>query len=344
MWTRPVFAAAMPGITCLMTLFSSAGGVAADKAVSEAAVRNAITKSLPYVEDKGLYWIEKKKCVSCHRVSFMTWSLSSAARRGFDVDLARVNEWIDWSIEMEIPESKDGQPVTSKNVDGLTQKLLSKHEYPPGQSRDKHWNRFVDLITGGQRANGSWKPAGQLPGQKREQAETTDICAVWHTTALTRELATEEDAARQEKLKTAITSARKTFADRQEAKSAEWYVARLVLARELREKGSVAEFTAKLLSLQQPDGSWGWLASDPGDALATGMSLYALVTTSSDDSKHSKDIQRAISFLVKTQRDDGSWAVKGTKEKKKENIEETAVYWGTTWATIALLETLPITE
>lgn len=342
MWTRSVFAATMAGIACLTILFSSAEAVAADTAVSEAAVRNAIAKSLPYVEDKGLYWIEKKKCVSCHRVSFMTWSLSSAARRGFDVDIAQINKWIDWSIETEIPQSKDGRPAASKNVDGLTQKLLSKHEYPPGQARDEQWPRFVDLITSGQRANGSWKPAGQLPGQKREQAETTDVCAVWHTAALTRELATEQDSARQQQLKTAITKARKTFADRQEATSTEWYVARLILARESADKAGVAEFTAKLLSLQQPDGSWGWLTSDPGDALATGMSLYALVTTDSDDSKHNKAIERAISFLVNTQRDDGSWAVKGTKEKKKENIEETAVYWGTAWATIALLETLPV--
>jgi hypothetical protein len=52
-------------------------------------------------------------------------------------------------------------------------------------------------------------------------------------------------------------------------------------------------------------------------------------------------VQSACQFLVETQRDDGSWDVRGTKERKKNGLEETSTYWGTTWATIGLLQTLP---
>ena len=52
-------------------------------------------------------------------------------------------------------------------------------------------------------------------------------------------------------------------------------------------------------------------------------------------------VTKARAFLMQTQRDDGSWAVKGTKENKKGNIEPTSVFWGTCWATIGLLESLP---
>ena len=41
-----------------------------------------------------------------------------------------------------------------------------------------------------------------------------------------------------------------------------------------------------------------------------------------------------------TQRADGSWPVRGTKAKKRNSLEDTAVYWGTTWATLALVTSL----
>jgi hypothetical protein len=341
---RLVFAVAFAGVLYLTISSRADEKAAAENPTSEAAVRRTIEKSLPYIEAQGLYWIEEKKCASCHRVSFMTWSLSAASRRGFDVDLAKVNEWIDWSITDGIPVSKDDKPVSTNNADGLTQQLLSRHEYPAGATRDTSWSRFVDLIVESQREDGSWKPAGQLPAQKRPQPETTDVSTVWNTAALTREITADGDTDRQETIKAAITAATKKFGSRKEAVSIEWYVARLVLALESDDKAGAAAALSDLLSRQKPDGSWGWLTADSGDALATGMSLYAIVRSRGSEQKHAEAVERAINFLVTTQQKDGSWPVKGTKEKKKANIEETAVYWGTTWATIALLETLPVVE
>jgi squalene-hopene/tetraprenyl-beta-curcumene cyclase len=118
---RSVFALVTAGIVLAMANSKAAELVAADNSASDAVVRKTIEKSIPFIEEKGLYWIEKKKCVSCHRVSFMTWSLSSAARRGFDVDVAKVNEWIDWSIEKGIPQPDGDKHVATKNAEGLTQ-------------------------------------------------------------------------------------------------------------------------------------------------------------------------------------------------------------------------------
>jgi len=344
MLNRSVIGLFAAGVISATVQFMSAELLASDEATSETAVRQTIKKSLPFIEEKGLYWIEKKKCVTCHRVSFMTWSLSSAARRGFDVDLARVNEWIDWSIEKGIPKPDGDKPIATKNADGLSQQLLARVEYPSDETRNEAWGKYVDLVTAAQSADGSWKPAGQLPGQKRKIEETTDVSAVWHTLALTGELATEADSTRQETLQTSIDAATEKFSTRKEAASTEWYVVRLLLALETGDDPATAAATKDLLSIQKSEGSWGWLKSDPGDALATGMALYALVKSTEATPQSEQAIQSAIKFLVETQRDDGSWAVKGTKEKKKTKVEETAVYWGTTWAAIALLETLPVVD
>ena len=42
-----------------------------------------------------------------------------------------------------------------------------------------------------------------------------------------------------------------------------------------------------------------------------------------------------------TQQANGSWNVKGTKFKKKDRVEQTSIYWGTTWASLALISYLP---
>lgn len=344
MSSRSISVLLAAGIVITATHLLASRLVAAEEADSEKELRKAIEKSLPYIEEKGLDWIEKKKCVSCHRVSFMTWSLSSAARRGFDVDLEKINEWIDWSIDKGIPKPDGEKTVATKNADGLSQQLIARAEYPADETRDEVWSKYVDLILNVQRDDGLWKPAGQLPGQKRKVAETTDVSAVWHAVALTRELSSESESARQEMLKSALDVAVNKFSIRSEAASTEWYIARLLFALESGDDVAAETSMKELLSLQQPDGSWGWLKSDSGDALATGMSLYALARSADFNSQREAAVQFAVKFLVENQRDDGSWAVKGTKEKKKGKVEETAVYWGTTWASIGLLETLPVFE
>ncbi|APZ96385.1 hypothetical protein Fuma_06054 [Fuerstiella marisgermanici] len=62
------------------------------------------------------------------------------------------------------------------------------------------------------------------------------------------------------------------------------------------------------------------------------MTLYALLEVGSND-QHM--ISRRIRFLIKSQKNEGSWPVSGTKEKKRNGVEETASYWGTTWTVIA---------
>ncbi|HIF00684.1 MAG TPA: hypothetical protein EYG03_16900 [Planctomycetes bacterium] len=92
-----------------------------------------------------------------------------------------------------------------------------------------------------------------------------------------------------------------------------------------------------LLREQNEDGGWGWIRNQESDALATGQVLYAL-STHSRESEVTRAVERARTFLVSTQKPDGSWAVKGTKKNKQDKIQETATYWGTCWAVIGLLE------
>ena len=74
------------------------------------SLRQTIKRSIPYVELKGQEWIKKNKCVSCHQVNTMIWSLSLAKKKGFMVS-EKLESWIDWSVEESLKNNEKGKLV-----------------------------------------------------------------------------------------------------------------------------------------------------------------------------------------------------------------------------------------
>ncbi len=320
----------MAGLSSLLIAISLTVPPAAP-VVATAEVRQAVQRSIPYIEDRGVWWIEKKECVSCHRVGNMLWSLSAAKQRGFTVS-DRLDEWTTWAIDSSLEKNDKGNIVGSGNLEGLSQMLLAASGDQSDPLNGEHRSSFLKLIREGQKADGTWKPGGQLPGQKRPQAETTDVSTMWLALALAQ---AGGDEGNSPALKKALQRI-----DRSEVgSSTEWIVVRLLLAHHLGQREQVETFIEALRSRQRGDGGWGWLSDDESDALATGMAVYALVRAGVR--RTDSAVQQAQRFLVTTQRGDGSWAVKGTKAKRQKAIQETATYWGTAWAALGLIESLP---
>jgi len=89
--TRVIFAT----LFCFGTL--SAMVWADDPAqVNDTAVRDAVSRSLPFLEKEGVAWMERHGCMSCHHVPFLLWSHRSAQAQGFTVDSQKLAEWDDW--------------------------------------------------------------------------------------------------------------------------------------------------------------------------------------------------------------------------------------------------------
>ena len=296
-----------------------------------AGVRETIAKSLPFIAEKGRSWIEDRKCVSCHRVSFTTWSLESARKRGFEVD-PKLDDWLDWSLNHQLGENDKGAPVGSTNLDGLSQLLLGRDAIGKSKRNDHEssYAKFVEMIAKGQEENGTWKPAGQLPRQKRPLPETTAVSTMWNALALGTATSEAADSSRDKALG--------WIKEAKPGESNEWYVARLLIEQRFGTAEETERRLKELTQRQNPDGGWGWKKGDPSDALATGQTLYALQKAGlpSDDPA----ITQGLRFLIDTQRKDGSWSVPGTKSKTNQPAE-TSTYWGTCWAVIGLLETLP---
>lgn len=302
--------------TCLLLCLLTAMTAASAEEALEIAKR-----SLPFIKEKGLAWIEDRQCASCHQVPSMLWSLNSAARAGLDPERKETTEWTPWAADWRHwnqTGDKDGvDKVSAGNIDTMVFLLLGRDV---SVSPAPAWmGEFRAQILKNQQPDGSWKAGGQLPLGKRPPSEIHEVTTMWTLLALK---AAADDPVRKR--------AEDFLAKAQLGQSTEWHALRLLL------KPDDAALRDALLKLQHEDGGWGWLAKEPSDAFGTGLALYAQAKSGLPADHESRT--KAVVFLKNTQTADGSWAVPSTRARDKNKINKTATYWGTAWAVIGLLE------
>lgn len=283
-------------------------------------------RSLPFLKQQGIQWIENRQCASCHQVPSMLWSLNRAAQTGLEQENAESGKWTPWAADWRHwnkTGDKDGvDAVSAGNIDTMAFLLLGRDA--GAASAEPAWTaEFRAQILKHQQPDGSWKPGGQLPLGKRPARETAEVTTMWALLALRSYSDAEVPHETQKNAEGFLTAA-------QPGRSVEWHAARLLL-----DPGN-AGLRAALLDLQRDDGGWGWLAGEPADAFGTGLALYALAKGGLPGDHEAR--RRAVAFLKTAQAPDGSWPVPSTRAKDKNKITKTATYWGTAWAVIALLE------
>jgi hypothetical protein len=128
-------------------------------------------------------------------------------------------------------------------------------------------------------------------------------------------------------------------------KSTESLITAVLIARRFGEREQAGARVAELIKMQNGDGGWSWAVGGRSDAFATGQVLYALGQIPAPEA--SPSIQRARSYLIETQQEDGSWPTTGegisnaATPQRKKKVEPIYRYWGTAWATIGLCSSGP---
>ena len=150
------------------------------------------------------------------------------------------------------------------------------------------------------------------------------------------------------------TPARRAEYQKRVARAADWLAAQTPLTTEDRvmqllglhwagaHTGTQNTRVRELLRLQRADGGWAQTPHLASDAYATGQVLYTL--SELGRTGIDADLRRASAFLVRTQRDDGTWYVKSRAMKIQPYFESGFPYghdqWisqaATAWATIGL--------
>lgn len=316
----------------LVTVFVSSTVAAEDALDVSPKVRHIVGKALPAIRSGGAEWIADQDCLSCHRVAYQVWSLNRAAESGYPTDDGQLMDWNNWATEWTNMVNPKRRGEIKKNdalrreSDTLAQLLLGR----PADDEAEWVENYRRQLLNAQQESGSWKPAGQLPKQKRPERETEEVTTMWALLGL------HASGMEKKELSATMEKARRWLGEETLGQSTEWWATKLLLERTDGNAAQANELRSVLLKKQHADGGWGWLTKEDSDAIGTGVALYALAQ---DGVKLEEPaIRKAVAFLEQSQEDDGSWNVNGTKESYRDEVTETASFWGTCWAVIGLLE------
>jgi squalene-hopene/tetraprenyl-beta-curcumene cyclase len=357
-----------PAVALLVNLILAASTLGGEESKPTAEdVRKAASKSLPFIEAKGVAWIQERRCVTCHQTTFLIWTHNEARQRGLAVDDAKLNDWTDWALLAEVAGS-EGHVKPDRGGDTYSQFLLGRDTSKrparwggvdpyenllanlfKAQAEDGHWT------AGGQSDNPpeistGWAMLALLARDERLAPDTAGKDPRKAMNGAKLALVQADDAASTQARQRAQAFLDKTGVPKDHVRT-EGLAVRVVVEHKCAPVDGPKNFRKELVALQNADGGWPanpTKETNPSDAFATGQSLWALSLAglASDDPV----IQRGVRFLLNTQQSDGSWDGKlisaslhpqGNKPDREASLARIYDYWGTAWATLGLLQTLP---
>jgi hypothetical protein len=333
MYVLPVLLASLPG--------ADPAPFPRDAAPSTHDVRAAVARSLPFLERSSAAWRADRKCVTCHQVPFTVWALTEAKARGFAVDAGKLDDLTGWAFHFCTTNEDKGVKTGGFH---LTSVDLILSQTAGGRRDDalKAYPFFETFFAKRQRPDGSWREGRQVRGAG-DQREADEVDTMWTLLAI-RQLDRLGDALPAETRQGLAAERDKALAFLQGAKPGkrlDWLVLRVLVAKEYGTPAEAAARLAELRGLQNADGGWGFVRGGASYPHTTGECLYCLGVMGLDGDDPA--VRRARAYLLAAQQKDGSWESLSRESfsTKPEKINDVTIHWGTAWATIGLLRTLP---
>jgi hypothetical protein len=320
---------AVASLLCLL-LAGVGSGIGTIRAAELPDARTAITRGLAFLAKEGDAWMQQKECIACHHLPSLLWSHAEAKRRGFAIDQAKMDEWIEWSKDRSLDSAKP-----KPGLEAIAQLLLAprlRAELP----KELEPASLVQQLVTNQKPDGSWLPGGQFNSMQRRAAPEA-------MEATARLLVLALDAHQEPAAVAARDKAIVWLKHNNAPQSTETLVYRVLMAKRFGTEPKHQE----LIKHQHADGGWAWRVDQPiSDALATSEALYAL----HDVPEAKASVEKANLWLRKNQEADGSWPVPAiliSQLPGRDHLKRTdAIYtfWASGWAAIALLQSQPVPQ
>src|SRR5262245_18818164 len=304
----------------------------------------AIESGLSFLVKDTIKWRAERGCATCHHGTMTVWALSEAKSQGYAVGAEAFEEIMEWTKEQRVPEIRTiRDPRHGWNLVGVPAMFLAvMSQNLPVLSRDE-LNRFALHLARHQEEDGSFLlplPAQFGAPPTWESSETLALWALlaWEMSAPADPKEAAEVRASREKTIAWLGKAKSTNTSQSTSLSL------LLDVRTAKSAEQIQQRIDQLLKLQKADGGWSQTKELASDAYATGQALYALSFAKVNSDR--PEIQRAVSFLASTQRDDGSWpmtprnhpGVETTKNPVRWTVPIT--YFGSAWAMLGLVRTV----
>lgn len=330
-----------PWVPIALSLLAAAAPCQGADLVPEESIRKAIAKSLPLMESSAAFSLMQRKCFTCHHVSFPAITANAAWKRGFKIDKANMADQLQRTLKdlsSDVSRFLDGRFPTGKGDQlGHAAWLLKDLGWPV----DKTTTDTVRFLVDHDKDAGGWRPNADRPPTVGSPFTTTFVALQaldhYRTPLLGPDIRKRWQAA-VDWLKTNPSFDNEDMVFR-------------LRALHLAEDDAFKTEAGKLLDSQHEDGGWAQIIQMNSGPYATGSALAALCDTGILNSD-SPEFQRAIRFLLKTQKDDGSWYVQTRVLARQPFYQSLFPYKqdqfismaATAWATYALLQAIPIVE
>ncbi len=320
-------------VLLMSALVLPAGAQAGEPTVAEAVVRG-----MSYATEHALTWQKEKKCSTCLHLPMALWVINVARSRDMVVDesaAASLRNWI-----QDESDSAAFIPALKREVDehgapiGAAFALMALASGSAEQVDARFVRRVATYYAESQGRNGAW-----LLGSDEGMPPIFEGRSV--TTRLVRLALSRFPAYANGDPGEPDVSAADAWLDAHPAETQQEQVLDLLLAvRRGLTDAAINREAEELLLLQRDDAGWSQTPDMASDAYATGQALYALGIAARHASKDER-LQRAVRFLLNSQREDGSWAMLSRPAQGESGVHggemEPITMAGTCWALLGLI-------
>ncbi len=302
-------------------------------------VRAAIEQSIALLQKSDVQFVKSTGCISCHHDVLPQMLVEMARTRHVAADPAIAEHQFN-AVVSYLDERRDralqGLEIAG-GPDTLSYLLvdLDAHGFAATETTDA-WARYLRML---QLPDGHWRVTIHRPPIESSDIEVTAMSL--------RALMRYGPKAQRAEYDGRVRAAAAWLATAHVATNEDRAFRLLGLSWAGAPRAAVAEAVRELRVTQRPDGGWAQINTRDSDAYATGQALVAL-QMAGGVAVADAAYQRGITFLRKTQHEDGSWLVQARTVALQPQFDSGFPggrdQWisaaGTAWAAMALVLTV----
>ena len=327
------------GVVLLASL--SAGRALAEPEKASPAARKATERGIEFLKKDAEKWREDRKCASCHHGAMTVWALCEAKSQGYAVSAETLVDFTKWTKERlkDIDKPRDTR-LGWNMVNTPAVYLATMAQTVPKQDAVTvdELKQIAGHLVRHQEADGSWAwslaPAKNRPPPVFESDEVVTVLA---ESALAPHVPAA-DLKEKSEIRDSREKAAAWLVKTKPTETTQALGVRLFADARAGKSAKELQLTIdRLLALQNKDGGWGQVKDDASDAYATGQALYFLRLAGVKPDR--SEVERGVSYLVTTQKEDGSWPMKSRAHPGEKPFTNPVpiTYFGSAWATMGLV-------